>query len=143
MKSKFGVVSAFLFTALLAGCASGPSYKDIASEISDLEPGQGRIYIYRTAIVGAAVQPSVRLNDEVVGKAKPNGFFYVDRPPGDYVVATSTEAKRSLSLVLEEGNETYVRLDVKMGFMVGHVKPVLVEPSEGFEDIQKLNYTGE
>lgn len=132
-----------LIAGLLAGCASGPGYKEIESRITDLEPGNGRIYFYRPSAVGAAVQPSVRLNDDVVGKAKPKGFFYVDRPEGNYVVATSTEAKRSLSLVLDEGEEKYVKLEMRMGLFVGHVKPVLVDSAEGFADIQKLNYIGD
>lgn len=143
MKTKLRTVFAISMMIVLAACASGPGYKDVAAEISDLELGNGRIYFYRTAVFGAAIQPNIRVNDEVVGKATPKGFFYVDRPAGSYIIATSTEAKRSLSLLLEEGKEMYVRLDVKMGLVVGHVKPVLVEPTEGFSDIQKLNYTGE
>lgn len=142
METKLRTLLAIIMLAILTACASGPDYKDVAADISDLEPGNGRIYFYRTAIVGAAIQPSIRVNDEVVGKAKPKGFFYIDRPAGSYIIATSTEAKRSLSLLLKEGKEMYVRLDVKMGLLAGHVKPVLVEPAEGFSDIQKLNYTG-
>jgi hypothetical protein len=130
MKTKLRTLFAIIILTALAACASGPGYKDVAAEISDLEPGNGRIYFYRTAIVGAAIQPSIRVNEEVVGKAKPKGFFYIDRPADSYVIATSTEAKRSLSLLLEEGKEMYVRLDLQMGFMVGHIKPVLVEPAE-------------
>lgn len=47
----------------------------------------GRIYVYRTAAFGAAVQPKVRLNEEVIGKAVPKGFFYVDRPIGEYTLS--------------------------------------------------------
>lgn len=53
---------------------------------------------------------------------------------------TSTEVERSLSLTLDEGETRYVRLSVSMGFMVGHVYPELVEPSEAQEEIQTLSY---
>jgi hypothetical protein len=45
-------------------------------------------------VLGAAVQRAVKLNGEVVGKAVPQGFFYVDRPPGDYTVTTATEVEK-------------------------------------------------
>jgi len=44
----------------------------------------GRVFFYRTSILGAAIQPDVKLNGEKVGSAKPKGFFYVDRPAGAY-----------------------------------------------------------
>jgi hypothetical protein len=92
--------------------------------------------------VGAAVQPKVKLNGEVVGQAVSHGFFFVDRPPGEYQITTSTEVDRSLSTTLEKGQTRYVRLNISTGFLVGHVYPELVDESEGQEEIQKLNYIG-
>ncbi len=126
----------------LGGCASGPGYLEVADSIPELSSDSGRIYFYRIATMGAAVQPEVKLNDEVVGRAKPKGFFYVDRPEGDYVVSASTEAKRSLSLTLRPGDEKYVRLEMKMGIMAGHVKPVLVEPSVGRSELERTKSLG-
>ena len=126
----------------LAGCASGPKYADISSAISDVAPEKGRQYIYRKAVVGAAVQPEVRVNDDVVGKAEPKGFFYIDRDPGSYKVETSTEVDRALSLTLEAGETRYVRLNIGIGFFVGHVYPELVNNETGMEEIQACSYTG-
>jgi len=67
-------------------------------------------------------------------------FFFIDKAPGEYEIMTSTEVERSLSLTLDEGETRYVRLSVSMGFMVGHVYPELVEPSEAQEEIQTLSY---
>jgi Protein of unknown function (DUF2846) len=79
----------------------------------------GRIYFYRTALIGAAVQPDVKLNGEVVGKAVPNGFFYADRPAGNYQVATETEVERKLTFTLERGQVRYARLNISMGSSSG------------------------
>jgi len=68
--------------------------------------------------------------------------MFVDRPAGDYTVATSTEAKRTLSLSLEAGQERYVRMDIKMGLFAGHVKPVLVDNDVGKAEIQKTKFAG-
>ena len=104
--------------------------------------GNGRIYLYRKTAFGAAVQPAVRINGEEVGKAKPKGFFYVDLPPGAYDISASTEAERNLNLTLDAGEEKYVRLEIKMGAFVGHVKPVMVDKEIGIEELKKMKYIG-
>lgn len=142
MKSKIIILS-LLFSVLgLVGCASGPSFSDYAANIPAVPVDSGRIYVYRTTTFGTAIQPSVRINGEVAGKAVPQGFFYADRPAGSYEVSASTEAKRSLTLNLDPGEERYVRLEVKMGLLAGHIKPVLVDNLVGKEEITKTKYTG-
>ncbi len=142
MKSKTLVLS-FLFSILiLSGCASGPTFNEYSANIPKIPTDSGRIYIYRTATVGTAVQPKVKINGEVAGKAVPQGFFFVDRPAGSYEVSASTEAKRSLTLNLDSGEERYIRLEVKMGLFAGHIKPVLVENSVGKTEIIKTKYIG-
>jgi hypothetical protein len=122
------------------GCASGPSYDKVASSFQPVASNQGRIFCYRNSAVGAAVQPDIRLNGTVIGKAVPKGFFYVDRPAGTYEISASTEATRNLSINLEPGDEKYVRLEVKLGVFVGHIKPVLVDASKGQAEIKKTKY---
>lgn len=125
-----------VMAALLAGCAtSGTTYTDLQKTLAPPAEGQGRIYIYRTIVLGAAVQPSIRVNDAVVGTAEPRGFVYVDRPAGNYTISTETEVNRSLSLTLAPGQVRYVRLGISMGFFVGHVYPELVDDAEGKADI--------
>ena len=62
--------------AFLAGCASGPTYSEVSSKILPIPAAEGRIYFFRSSsMLGAAVQPDVRLDGEVVGTSKPGGFF--------------------------------------------------------------------
>jgi len=113
--------------AFLIGCASGPKYSTVKSSLPSLAPENGRVFFYRTAILGAAVQPAVKLNGEKVGTAKPGGFFFVDRPPGSCEVETTTEVKRRLTFTLDKGQTRFVRLNISIGFMVGHVYPELIQ----------------
>lgn len=129
--------------AVLAGCATGPKYAQVRNTLPALNPEHGRVFIYRATAFGAAVQPDVKLNDEKVGTAKPKGFFYVDRPAGNYRISTSTEVKRTLSLTLDKAQTRYVRLNMAWGFFVGHCYPELVEPDVGEKEIQKCSYIGE
>lgn len=143
MSKKLQLPLFVLTLGLFTGCASGPTYQEHASAMQPVSAENGRIYIYRKSALGAAVQPEVRVDDNVVGKAKPKGFFYVDLPPGNHVISASTEAERNLNLTLDTSEEKYVRLEIKMGAFVGHVKPVLVETAVGKEEIQAMKYMGQ
>jgi hypothetical protein len=129
---------------MLAGCAtSGPKFGEMAAAMTEpTKPGTGRIYFSRTAVLGAAVQPEVRLNGEVVGKAVPQGFFFADRAPGSYEVSTSTEVERRLTFTLEANEVRYVRLNISMGVFVGRVYGELMDPAKGAAEIADTRYTG-
>lgn len=137
--SVFCIAAAMLMTA----CASGPKYSQVYNTLPPLGTNQGRVFVYRPGTMfGAAIQPDVHLNGEVVGKAQPGGFFYFDRDPGSYEVSATTEVKRSLSLALEKGDERYVRMGISMGFFVGHVFPELVDSETAKKEIQNCSYIG-
>jgi hypothetical protein len=90
----------------VAGCASGPAYNDVKASFTAVPAGNGRIFFYRASSLGAAIQHAVKLNGEDVGSAVPNGFFFVDRPPGDCEVTTTTELKKSLTFHLDADHAT-------------------------------------
>jgi hypothetical protein len=143
MKGRALGIVAVVASMLLSGCAtSGPKFSEMTSVMSAARSDMGRIYFYRTALLGAAVQPDVRLNGQVVGKAVPNGFFYADRPAGNYQVATETEVERKLTFKLDPGQVRYVRLNISMGLFVGHVYGELVDEAKGQAEIADTRYTG-
>jgi hypothetical protein len=106
-------------------------------------PELGRIFFYRATAFGALLRPDVLLNGERVGEAIPQGFFYVDRPAGDYVAATSTEVERKVSFTLEKGQARFIRFKVSMGFFAGHVYGELVDEAEAKEEIKDCKYIGD
>ena len=143
MKALARLSLVLLFSFFLGGCAtSGSKFSELSPQLSNINPDMGRIYFYRTSVVGAAIQPEVKLNGEGIGKATPNGFFYVDKIPGNYEVMTSTEVDRKLSLTLDGGETRYVRFNISMGFFVGHVYPELVDLDVGTKEIQNCRYIG-
>ena len=131
-----------LATQVLTGCASGPTYDEIKSTIPPVAADRGRVYFYRTQVLGAAVQPDIHLNSEVVGSSKPQGFFFVDRAPGDYEASCTTEVERKLSFVLAAGEERFVESSVTMGLLVGHGVLKLVDPEQARSDLGPLHFTG-
>ncbi len=136
---RFGIAA--VAAVLLAGCASGVKHSEMASSIPSLQAGQGRIYFFRnSSMVGAAVQPEIRLNGVVVGQSQPGGFFYVDRPAGNYTAAASTETEKTLSLSLQAGETKYVRSSVSFGLVVGRVVLDLETPEKARAEIADLSY---
>jgi hypothetical protein len=142
MKKNVSLVLMLIVTALLSACASGPAYKDVQSSIPSLRSDKGRIYFYRTAMMGAAVQPGITLNGAKVGSAVPGGFFYVDQAPGNCEVIAATEAENKLTFTLDRAQTRYVRLDMQMGLFVGHVVPRLVDETDAQKEISTTKYVG-
>jgi hypothetical protein len=142
MKRAVIFVLLLMAAGSLIGCASGQKFTEVQPKMVAENPEAGRIFFYRTSILGAALQPAVLLNDQTVGAAVAQGFFFVDRPPGNYVVTTSTEVERKLSFTLDKGQTRYIRFSVSPGFFVGHVYGELVESSVASEEIKDCKYTG-
>lgn len=124
---------------LVAGCASGPRFRDAPPSLAPSSGPTGRVFFYRTTTFGAGLRPKVRLNGENVGRSVARGVFYVDRPAGDYEVAVSTEVTRKVAFTLAPGDVKYVRFTVHFGILVGHVIPELVDPDQAATEIANLH----
>jgi Protein of unknown function (DUF2846) len=108
-----------------------------------LKEAQGRIYFYRSSsMFGAALQPSIKLNGEAVGKSQPGGFFFIDEPAGQYVVSTATETEKTVSFKLDAGETKYVKTSVGFGLLVGRIIPTLESADEAMKSLETLHYTG-
>jgi len=137
--------SAALATCLalaLAACASGPDYEAYSSQLPSLDPAEGRIFVYRTEKFGLANQPPVELDGEEVGEAVPEGFFYIDVPPGEHTITCETEVTRSAVVVVEPGETYYVRLNAKLGVIGNRIEPELVRAATGRKEIKETSYIG-
>jgi hypothetical protein len=139
---KLWVSAATLVLFLLAGCASGPKFSTVESGLAPLPPGKARVFFYRATSLGAAIQPEISLNGVVVGKAEPNGVFFVDRDPGNMEVVTGSEVEKRLTFTVSAGETRYVRSAVGLGILVYRIIPELVEEGEARKEIADLAYTG-
>lgn len=129
--------------ALLAGCATGVKHSDMAAGMPSLKTGEGRIYFYRaSSMMGAAIQPQIRLDGVVVGQSKPGGFFYVDRPAGNYVPSATTEIEKTGYITLQAGETRYVRTSMAMGVFVGRLVFEQEEPGRARAELESLSFTG-
>ena len=142
MIKGFRLFACCLIALTLSACASGVKFTDMNPSTMPKDQDSGRIFFYRTTVLGAALQPDIRLNGTKVGDSIAQGFFYVDRPPGNYEVVTSTEVDRKVTFVLEKEQTRFVKFSVSMGFFVGHVYGELVDSAVGMEEIKECKYTG-
>lgn len=137
---RIGLISLVM---ALSGCASGIKHKDMVTSIPTLQSDQGRIYFLRSAsMVGAAIQPSIKLDGKEVGESKPGGFFFIDSKPGNHEVMCSTELDKKLTFTLDKGEVKYVKTSVGFGLLVGRVIPELVSQEEAKKVLPDLSYTG-
>jgi hypothetical protein len=127
----------------LAGCATGPKFQEVQSRMAPLKADEGRVVFFRSnSLVGAAIQPEIKLNGDIVGASKPGGFFWADRPAGNYSVTSATEVERSLSLSLAPGETKYVRSSITFGLVVRRVQLELETPEKARAELPELTYTG-
>jgi uncharacterized protein DUF2846 len=129
-------VAAALVVLSIAACATGPSLKEQAAAVPALGAGQGRIYFYRTSVVGGAYQPDVLLSGQKVGDAKPRGVFFRDVAPGKYSV-TTTMTSQVVNFDVAAGEKKYVKLSYSFGF---NIYPELVDPATGEAESSGLTY---
>jgi hypothetical protein len=138
---RFVLAAALAGAAVLTGCASGPKFSEMSNTIPAVKAGEGRVYFFRSdTMFGAAIQPDIRLNNEVVGSSKPGGFFYVDRPAGSFSAAASTETEKTVSFTLDAGETKYIRSSPSFGVLVGRIVLQLEEPAKAQAEVEKLSY---
>jgi hypothetical protein len=137
-----GFVLAALAACLFGCSATGPRYSEMAQSLPSLGENEGRIYFYRNSILGAAVQPEVLVNGQVVGKSQPGSFFFVDRPAGSYRATARTEAEGSIDIALRPRQTAYIEMSISMGFLVGHPAFERVAEPEGRKALPSLAYGG-
>jgi len=132
----------WLLVLLVAACATGPKFESVASSLAARPQGKARIFFYRATSLGAAIQPDIRLNGKVVGKAEPHGVFFVDVDPGNMEVVSGSEVEKKLTFQVAPGDRRYVRMAVGFGVVVWRVIPELVDEAEAKQEMAGLAYTG-
>ena len=142
MKRLILVLAACFTFSLLAGCAAPSRTSQSALALPPPPPGYGRVFIYRGGdIVGALLQPTVTMNNRIVGKAVPGQYIYINVPPGKYIVRTASDPSRSADFTIRPGSKAYVRLNnVFAG--IQQVYPELVNEFTGLTDMNGLSYGG-
>jgi len=122
----------FHFAAMLllaaSGCATGIFSGANAPVLPPLDPGQGRVLIYRSSTMGSPYVPDVLLNGARVGRLDQPGVILRDVPPGSYAV-TSANISRVVNFSVAAGERKYVRF--ASGYFEQYMHPEVVEAARG------------
>ena len=140
-----------LLCLVLFGCASGPTYTAVQAHFPVVASGKGRVFIYRPGLYQASgIQPDILVDGQRVGSAVPGAYFFVDLAQGSHAVSC---ANRTVNINLLAGQSRYVELEpygsepigggllgVASEGITGTVRPILIAPSQGSQEILELSY---
>jgi hypothetical protein len=137
------IINSFIGIVLLitlSGCsAKGPQFQSIEQPIE----GESNIYIFRTGILGQAVQPDIHHLDKqtnidsVIGSVKPDGYILSKVKPGKHLYWAKTEARNEVEIVTKK-NEIYcIEHYIGMGFFVGHPQFEIVDMEKCKKELKK------
>jgi hypothetical protein len=116
--------------------------QELEAGTSAIPANKGRIVVYRTGIMGTAIQPTVLIDGVERGKCQPNGAFTVDVAQGQRTVSTSTEVRRQTVVTVEQGQTSYVRCSIGFGVLVGQPRLEAVPEDVGIQESAPLALTG-
>lgn len=138
MKLSLGL--ALVAAGLLAGCASGPTLSE--SKSAPIAKGMSRLVVYRTGLLGAAIQPKVQVDGKDTGLCTPNGVFSVDVPAGQHRVSATTEMTNQTVVETKAGATSYVKCSVGFGLVIGQARLEGVSTATGAAETGGLSLTG-
>jgi len=129
-----------LLCATLSACAtSGPAYKDAKPSFTPIAKNTARVYVYRNVnFFGDAIQPSVLLDNEKIGDARPGGFIMKDVPAGKHALSVAVETKKTYEFTAKPQEEIYIRLVPGVGWLAARIHIEAVPAQEAAAEIATL-----
>lgn len=144
MRGCLGIV---VVAALLSGCASGPMGGE--SLTNNVKSSTARLVIYRSSVVGFAVQPDYVVDGRVVAGSQPAGFVACDLSPGRHEIAVANlpltanlfgHGSEKMSVDLRAGSTSYLSAEPQMGIVTpGQITLVQVTENQGRADVASLH----
>src|SRR4029078_9624556 len=112
----------------LRGVGAGLFSGGTAQALPPIEPGKGRVFIYRDSTRGSPYVPDVLLNGERVGRLDQAGVIFRGVLARRYAV-TSGRISTSVNFAMAAGERKYIRFS--SGYFEQHMHPEMVDPASG------------
>lgn len=102
-------------------------------------PAEATVCFYRTSsLIGAAIHPSLFIDDANVGSlGRGQKFTYTVSPGKHHIHSTAKDS--GIDLDAKAGETYYVRLNLKMGFLKGIGTVTLVNSQQGESELAKAS----
>jgi hypothetical protein len=139
---------------VLAGCAPGPRFGQVAGTLPPVPSGDARLFFYRWLEPYETLSwTPVYLNGAPVGVSRPGSVFYRDVPAGTYAIVVRSEGiypNQFKTVAVGPGQAVYVRIDslsswarggaVRREWEENTFVVDLVEPDVARREMQELDY---
>jgi hypothetical protein len=142
-----GILALAVSATLVAGCAtSGPLGNEVLS--ASMNPKVARVVIYRTSVIGLAVQPDYIVDGKPVAASQPGGFVSCDLQPGRHIIAVDNPGisnsltgvgSEKFTLDLRANTVTYFSAAPQPGLVIGQVTLTNVTEIQGRADVSSLH----
>jgi hypothetical protein len=156
MGKIFNKIYILLLVVFITGCASNaPKFSEVKVSFPTVDPGNGRIYLYRPSkLMGFGYTPKIFINDIDIGKLESGGFFFIDRPEGEYHIDSrdgntkSSDPENHIKFSLAKGETKYIKFTfTKAGFAIFLVSvqipvihPEIVAKEKALVDLSEISY---
>jgi len=100
----------------------------------------GLVYVFRPAMLGAAVKTWTFADGELIGLSKAKGYYFASVPAGRRVIWSKAENTSALEVEIEGGQTYYFKTAIKMGFGKARVKLVQLTAEEAEKLFTKCAY---
>jgi hypothetical protein len=95
------------------------------------------LYIYRhRRYEGAALKPSVYVDDKEMARAENGRFFVAHLNPGKHSIRSNDKAS-GMDIDMQAGGEYYVRVDMQTGFWKGHGRLTMIMSEQGSYEVKQ------
>ena len=107
-----------------------------------VEPAEGMalIYVFRPAVVGAAIKTWTFVDDQVIGVSKPKGYYFAQVEPGTRIVWAKAENTSALEVDLEAGKTYFFKTGIRLGLGKARVSLDQIAESSAEKYFGKCSY---
>jgi hypothetical protein len=133
-------VAAFAQQALSPVRATSDSPKppaEVAAQSLTAPEGQATLYIYRhRRFEGAALKPSVYVDDHEIARIENGRYFVAKVEPGKHSIRANDKAS-GVEINMKAGALYYIRVDMQTGFWKGHGRLTKILPEQGESEVKQ------
>jgi len=102
--------------------------------------GMALVYVFRPAVVGAAIKTWAFADDQLIGVSKGKGYSFALVPEGKHIFWSKAENTSALELEVKGGETYYFKQSIRMGLAKARIKMVQVSKEEAEKYFKKCSY---
>jgi hypothetical protein len=142
----FLMVLVIVLLCSLVSCVSLPpklGYNEMRQQMPQLDPQNGRIYIFTGYYPKGRRMPGIKLDDQPISGLENGGFIFADRPAGEHeLMASIVFTKQVINLNLKPGQEKFVEINFIAGYPAS-IQAVVLNQESGMPNVSHRHYAGD